>query len=148
MTGWKSRASLCAGSRTIDGPSSATRKHLEDALDALSAAVSASLGSAEEPDFRGEGGHDAEKSPASAPATPAGLTERLAELALRADTLADIARTFSAERGDEASAEVLACAEAVNAYSAEPSARFRSTDALGEARRLLRPRSPRRRMRL
>ncbi len=40
---------------------------------------------------------------------------RLAELALRADTLTDIARTFSAERGDEASAEVLACAEAVNA---------------------------------
>ena len=94
---------------------SATRKHLEDALGELSAVVSTSLRSAEGPDFRGESGHNAKKSPALAPATPAGLTVQLAELALRAHTLADIARTFSTERGDEASAEVLACAEAVNA---------------------------------
>ena len=70
-----------------------TRKHLKDALDALSNAVSASLG----------------------PVTPAGLIGRLTELTLRADTLVDIARTLSAERGDDASAEVLACAEAVHA---------------------------------
>jgi len=95
---------------------SATRKHLEDALDDISTAVSASLGPAAEPGFHGESGHDAEKSGAPATtATPANLIRRLAELALRADTLTDIARTFSAERGDDASAEVLACAETVNA---------------------------------
>jgi cyclic beta-1,2-glucan synthetase len=70
-----------------------TRKHLEDALDAFSTAASASSGSA----------------------TPAGLIGLLAELELRAETLADIARTLSAERRDDASSEVLACAEAVNA---------------------------------
>ncbi len=91
-----------------------TRKHLEDALDALSTAVSASLRSA---GIR----HSCRKRTRctkiaeAARATPAGLIARLAELALRADTLTDIARTLSAERGDDASAEVLACAEAVNA---------------------------------
>ena len=93
---------------------SVTRKHLEDALDALSAAVSASLRSARDPAFMPKRTRCG-KSFGRAPATPAGLIARLAELALHADTLADIARTFSAERGDEASAEVLACAEAVNA---------------------------------
>jgi cyclic beta-1,2-glucan synthetase len=92
-----------------------TRKHLEDALDALSTAVSASFRSAGGPGSDAESGRGAEKSFGRAPATPASLIERLAELALRADTLADIARTLSAERGDDASAEVLACAEAVNA---------------------------------
>ncbi|HXN14608.1 MAG TPA: protein ndvB, partial [Candidatus Acidoferrales bacterium] len=72
-----------------------TRKHLEDALEVLSIAASAS--------------------PNSAGATPADLARRSAELALRAETLTDIARTLSAERGDEASAEVLAGAEAVRA---------------------------------
>ncbi len=95
---------------------SATRKHLEDALDDISTAVSASLRPSGEPGFHGESGHGAEKSGAPATtATPANLIRRLAELALRADTLTDIARTFSAERGDDASAEVLACAETVNA---------------------------------
>ena len=40
---------------------------------------------------------------------------RLAELAIHAETLTDIARTLSAERGDQASTEVLAWAEATHA---------------------------------
>ena len=74
---------------------SVTRKHLGDAIDALSIAVSDSLNSVE--------------------ATPAGLINRSAQLALRADTLIDIAGTLSAERGDDAGAEVLACAKTVRA---------------------------------
>ena len=81
----------------------------------LSTAVSASLRSAGNPGIQAESGRGAQKSLGRAAATPAGLIARLAELALRADTLVDIARTLSAERGDDASAEVLACAEAVNA---------------------------------
>ena len=91
-----------------------TRKHLEDALDDLSAAASASLGSAGKSGVHAESGRGAERSFGRA-ATPASLVGRSAELALHADTLVDIARTFSAERGDEASAEVLACAVAVKA---------------------------------
>jgi cyclic beta-1,2-glucan synthetase len=74
---------------------SVTRKHLGDAIDALSIAVSDSLSSVE--------------------ATPAGLINRSAQLALRADTLIDIAVTLSAERGDDAGAEVLACVKTVGA---------------------------------
>ena len=109
---WKSRASPCAGSPDDRRTLTVTRKHLEDALDALSTAVSASLGSAGDR-LHAASGRGAKSSSGSA--TPAGLAGRLAELALHADTLADIARTLSAERGDDASAEVLACAEAVHA---------------------------------
>jgi len=86
-----------------------TRKHLEDGLDALSTAVSVSVRSAGGPGVHAESGRGAEKSFGRAPATPADLIGRLAELALCANTLADIARTLSAERGDDASAELLAC---------------------------------------
>jgi cyclic beta-1,2-glucan glucanotransferase len=64
-----------------------TRKHLEGALDTLSSAVAG---------LRGRAG-----------------TSDLQELMLQADTLADIARTLSAERGDAGSADVMACAAAV-----------------------------------
>jgi cyclic beta-1,2-glucan glucanotransferase len=64
-----------------------TRKHLEDALDTLSHAL-AGL----------DGGAD-----------PSGLHGLVAH----ADTVVDIARTFSAERGDPASADVFACAAAM-----------------------------------
>jgi len=94
---------------------SVTRKHLEDALAALSKAVSAPLGT------DGGRGVEAASEPGAqeAPGGPAigatRLVVRLADLALRAETLTDIARTLRAERGDEASAEVLACAETVSA---------------------------------
>ncbi len=68
-----------------------TRKQLDEALDALAASLR------------------------SAPTTPAGVAGRLAELALHADTITDIARTLAVERGDDASAEVLTWAEAVRA---------------------------------
>ena len=61
-----------------------TRKHLEETLEALSSAVAALRGRAGTPDLH--------------------------ELLLRADTVADIARTLSTERGDPGSADVLACA--------------------------------------
>ncbi len=95
--------------------SSVTRKHLEDALEDLSIAVSAALRIAGEPGLDAESRHGAEKSGGPARATPADLSVWMAELAPRADTLTDIARTLRAERADEASAEVLACAETVNA---------------------------------
>jgi cyclic beta-1,2-glucan synthetase len=92
-----------------------TRKHLEEVLNALSAAVLGSFESTKDSDFRPEDVHRAENSSGQVVPTPAGLIARLAELALRTDTIADIARTFSAERGDGASAEVLVCAQAVKA---------------------------------
>ena len=68
-----------------------TRKHLDDALDALTAALSP---------------------------TPQSLGDwvaRLTELEARAHTMADIARTLIAERGDSAESELVAWAEAVRA---------------------------------
>jgi cyclic beta-1,2-glucan synthetase len=94
---------------------SATRKHLEAALDALSAMVSDSLSGVEAQGFPAKSEHDSGEWFERYPATPAGLTVRLAELALRAGTLADIAQTYDAERSDDASAEMLACANSVNA---------------------------------
>jgi cyclic beta-1,2-glucan synthetase len=72
-----------------------TRKHLEEEIEALLSALSVPL--------------------ASVQATPANLAVRLTELMQHTDTLTDIARTLSAERGDKASMEVLAWAEATNA---------------------------------
>ena len=68
-----------------------TRKQLEDAVDALSAALT------------------------PVPATPGDWVARLTELEARADTMVDIARTLTAERGERADAEVHAWAEAVHA---------------------------------
>jgi cyclic beta-1,2-glucan synthetase len=64
-----------------------TRKHLETALDTLSSAAAG---------LRGREGMSG-----------------LQELMFHADTVADIARTLSAERGDAGSADVLACAAAL-----------------------------------
>ncbi|HLQ36931.1 MAG TPA: glucoamylase family protein, partial [Planctomycetota bacterium] len=50
-----------------------------------------------------------------APAGPVATAARLAELALHADTVTDIARVLAAERVDAGSAEVLAWAEALRA---------------------------------
>jgi cyclic beta-1,2-glucan synthetase len=66
-----------------------TRKHLDEALDALTMALS------------------------PAPVTPGDWVLRLTELEARANTMADIALTLTAERGDSADAEILAWAEAV-----------------------------------
>ena len=66
-----------------------TPKQLDEALDALSAVLQ------------------------SDPQTPAGLAAQLAELALHADSVIDIARTLTTERGDSAGEEVLAWADAV-----------------------------------
>jgi cyclic beta-1,2-glucan synthetase len=93
----------------------ATRKHLEDALDALSTALPALPRSSRRTGLNTESRPGAERSLGRPPATPAGIIARLGELSLRADTLVDIAQTLNAERGDEASAEVLASAKAVNA---------------------------------
>ena len=68
-----------------------TRKHLDEALDALTAALS------------------------PVPVTPGDWVVRLTELEARAHTMADIARTLTAERGDSADGELLAWAEAVRA---------------------------------
>ena len=68
-----------------------TRKHLDEALDALTAALS------------------------PVPVTPADWVLRLTELAARADTMTDIARTLTAERGDSAEGELVPWAEAVQA---------------------------------
>jgi len=91
-----------------------TRKHLADALDAFSTAV-ASHEFAPATHLHAESEHDGEKSLRPAQPTPARLVKQLAELALRADTAVDIARTLSAERGDDAGAEILACVEAARA---------------------------------
>ena len=66
-----------------------TRKHLDDALDALTAVLS------------------------PVPVTPVDWAERLRELETRAHTVVDIVRTLTAERGDGADGEVLVWAEAV-----------------------------------
>ena len=68
-----------------------TRKHLDEALDALTAAL--------EP----------------APMTPGDWVTCLTELEARVHTMADIARTLTAERGDSAEGELVAWAEAVRA---------------------------------
>ncbi len=115
MTRWKSPANPCNALPDDRRTHTVTRKHLEDALEVLSNMLSASLRSVGTTRPRAEGEHDREKSHRWAPATPVVLVERLAELALHADTVADIARTLSAERGDDAGAEMLACVEAVRA---------------------------------
>jgi len=92
-----------------------TRRHLEGALDALFSAMTPSQGSAEGGGVAPERARDAGNSFEQAPATPASLMKRVAELDLRADTLIDIARTLNAERGDDGSAQVVLCAEAVRA---------------------------------
>ncbi|MGZ8518578.1 MAG: GH36-type glycosyl hydrolase domain-containing protein [Candidatus Binatia bacterium] len=68
-----------------------TRKHLDEALDALTAAL--------EP----------------VPMTPEDWVACLTELEARALTMADIARTLTAERGDGAEGELVAWAEALRA---------------------------------
>jgi cyclic beta-1,2-glucan glucanotransferase len=90
-----------------------TRKQLEDALDALFTTGLTSLGSVGVPHLRAESENSGEKSLLSAPTTSAGVAGRLAELALQADTVTDIARTLTEERGD--GAEVLTWAEAMRA---------------------------------
>ena len=74
-----------------------TRKQLEEALDALAAAL--------------------RSAPATSAGSAAGIAGRLAELARQADAITDMARTLAAERGNSASADVsadvLSCAEAV-----------------------------------
>ena len=68
-----------------------TRKHLDEALDALTMTVSRS------------------------PITPSDWVSCLAELQARAHNVTDIARTLTAERGDGADAELLIWAEALDA---------------------------------
>ena len=68
-----------------------TRKHLNEAIVALTVALS------------------------PVPKTPADWLMRLDELGSRAHTMADIARTLAAERGDRADGELLAWTEAVRA---------------------------------
>ena len=68
-----------------------TRRQLEEALDTLA---------------------DALEPPIS---IPSALGARLDELARRAETVSDVARTLAAEQSDDASAEALACAELVAA---------------------------------
>ena len=76
-----------------------TRKHLDEALDALTMTLS------------------------PVPVTPGDWVVRLTELEARAHTMADIAHTLTAERGDSADAEVLTWAEAVDAGHRESRAR-------------------------
>ncbi|HEX6435515.1 MAG TPA: glucoamylase family protein, partial [Candidatus Binatia bacterium] len=68
-----------------------TRKQLDEALDALTAALS------------------------PVPSTPGDWVARFTELGVRARTVADIARTLTAERGDSAEGELGAWAEGVRA---------------------------------
>ncbi len=68
-----------------------TRKQLEEALDILSASLR------------------------DAPTTPTGVAEQLGELALYSHTVVDIAQALSAERADDAGAELLKWAEAMHA---------------------------------
>jgi cyclic beta-1,2-glucan synthetase len=91
-----------------------TQKDLEDALNDLSTASSASHEPAGGSGLLSETPHSSHPSSAGTPTSPARLVGRLAELAKHTDTLVDIARAFTAERCDESSAEVLACASAVN----------------------------------
>jgi cyclic beta-1,2-glucan synthetase len=66
-----------------------TRAQMNEALDALAAAL------------------------ASSPNTPAGVAGRMADLAQHGETIVDMARALTAERGDGASSDVLVGAEAV-----------------------------------
>ncbi len=68
-----------------------TRKHLDDALDALTAGLN------------------------PVPVTPGDWVVRLAELEAHAHTMADIAHTLTAERGDSVDTELLAWIEAARA---------------------------------
>ena len=68
-----------------------TPKQLEEALDALSAVLQ------------------------SDPRTPTGVAAQFAELRLHADSVIDIARTLTTERGDGASVELLVWADAIRA---------------------------------
>ena len=68
-----------------------TRKHLDEALDALTTALN------------------------PIPVTPGDWLARLSALDARAHTIADIARALTAERGDRADAELVAWADAVRA---------------------------------
>ena len=72
---------------------------MDEALDALTAALS------------------------PVPVTPGDWVARLTALEARAHTMADIARTLTAERGDRADAELVAWAEAVRAGIASLHAR-------------------------
>ena len=72
-----------------DDPGSLTRKHLDDALNSLAAALR------------------------EVPATPVGIAGRLKELALHAKKITEIARVLTEERPKGASAEVLIWADAV-----------------------------------
>jgi len=114
-----------------------TRKHLYDALEVLSGMIFSALKSAgiTHPRAEDESGgeqstewqhtaagiirpraaHETEKSLPRAAAAPADFARWLKELELQADTVADIARTLSAERGDDAGTELLACVEAIRA---------------------------------
>ena len=67
-----------------------TRRHLDEALDALTNALG------------------------PAPVTPGDWVARLTELEARAHNVTDIARTLNAERGDSADAELLTWAEALD----------------------------------
>jgi cyclic beta-1,2-glucan synthetase len=68
-----------------------TRKQLDEALDTVAASL------------------------LSMPTAPVDVADRLAELALHADTVTDMARTLTVERGEDADAEVLVWAEAIRA---------------------------------
>ena len=93
-----------------------TRSHLGEALDALTAAVSASRRTEGRPGSNAEGGAGAsERSLAQTAATPVDFVMSMTALALSAETLVDLARTLNAECADDASAEVLFCANAVSA---------------------------------
>jgi cyclic beta-1,2-glucan synthetase len=83
----QSAHAIVAGRRT----QTVTRKHLDEAIDALSAALR------------------------PAPTTPGDWVIRLTALEARAHTIADIARTLTAERGDSVEVELIAWAEAVRA---------------------------------
>jgi cyclic beta-1,2-glucan glucanotransferase len=89
-----------------------TRKHLAEGLDVLSRTVLASLESVTVVRLQAEREPGAENLVRPDQLTPAG---RLAELALHADTVVDIAHTLSAERSDDAGADMLACVETVRA---------------------------------
>jgi cyclic beta-1,2-glucan synthetase len=85
---------LRASARTIADDrrtQTVTRKHLDEALDALTAALT------------------------PAPVTPGDWVARFAELEARAHNVTDIACTLTAERGDSAEGELVAWAEAVRA---------------------------------
>ena len=69
----------------------------------------------------------------STPLTPPRIGAHLKELALHADTIADIARTLIGERADPAAAGVLTWVEAMRASIRSHQQRYRSANALGAA---------------